>query len=144
MQKVTPTDSNGDLHERPIGELMRDLSEQIVRLVRQEAELAKTEMTEKAKGAGVGAGLFGGAGIFGLGAFATLTATIIWALVAAGLATWLSALIVTVIYALIAGIFAVTGKKKFQAVSPPVPEKTIDSVKETVQWAKTQARSNER
>ncbi|MBV8164753.1 MAG: phage holin family protein [Candidatus Eremiobacteraeota bacterium] len=135
---------HGDLHEQPIASLLRQLSDQIATLVRKEIELAKVEMTEKAQKIGVGAGLFAGAGIFGLGAFAALTATFIWALIAAGLAPWLSALIVTVVYSIVAGAFVLSGKKQLKRATPPIPEQAIDSVKETVQWAKTQTKSGVR
>ena len=57
------------------------------------------------------------------------------------MATWLAALIVTVVYAAIAGVLAATGRKQIQEATPPVPEQAIDSVKEDVQWAKTRTRS---
>jgi hypothetical protein len=51
---------------------------------------------------------------------------------------WLAALIMTVIYGAIAGVLALTGKKRVSEATPPVPEQTVDTVKEDVQWAKTQ------
>jgi uncharacterized membrane protein YqjE len=129
-----------DLYDRPTGELLRELSRQTTDLVRQEIDLAKAEMGEKGKRAGVGAGMFGGAGVFGIGAFAALTACVIAALDLA-MPLWLAALIVTVVYAAIAGVLALRGKEKVKAAGPPVPEQTKDSVKEDVQWAKTRARS---
>ena len=85
-------------HEASAAELVKQLSEQTSRLVRQEVELAKAELTVKGKQAGIGAGLFGGAGVFGLYALGALTAAAIAAL-ATAMATWLAALIVTVIWA---------------------------------------------
>lgn len=131
---------NNDLYDRPTGELLRELSQQTTELVRQEIELAKAELGEKGKQAGLGAGMFGGAGLFGVGAFAALTTTIIAALDRA-MALWLAALIVAVVYGIVAAVLAQRGKQKVQAVGAPVPEQARDSVKEDVQWAKTRMRS---
>ena len=129
-----------ELRDRPTGELLRDLSDHTTTLVKQEMELAKAELQEKGKQAGLGAGLFGAAGLFGLGAFAALTACLIAALDQV-MEIWLAALVVAVAYAVIAAVLAVTGKQKVKQAVPPVPEQAKDSVKEDVEWAKTQARS---
>ncbi len=129
-----------DLYDRPTGELLRELSQQTTDLVRQEIELAKAELGEKGKRAGIGAGMFGGAGLFGAAAFAALTVAIIAALDLA-MPLWLAALIVTVVYGIVAAVLAQTGKQKVQEAGPPVPEQTRDSMKEDVQWAKTRAQS---
>jgi uncharacterized membrane protein YqjE len=131
---------NNDLRERPTGELLKELSESTTTLVRKEIELAKAELGEKGKKAGQGAGMFGGAGLFGVFAFAVLTTCIIAALDSA-MELWLAALIVAVVYAAIAGVLALQGRNKVQEAGPPVPEQATESVKEDVQWAKTQARS---
>src|SRR5581483_634032 len=94
-------------------------------------------MTEKGKKAGIGVGMFGAAGIVGMLALLTLTACLVAAL-ATGVDVWLAALIVTVVYAAVAGGLALIAKKRVTEATPPVPEQTIDSVKEDVQWAKTQ------
>jgi hypothetical protein len=136
-----PADNaQGDLHERPIGELLKELSSETTTLVRQELELAKAEMTVKGKQAGVGVGMFGGAGVSALLGLAALTAAAIAAL-ATAVATWLAALVVAVLWLATAGLLALNGKQKVQSATPPVPEQTIESVKEDVQWAKTQAKS---
>ena len=132
--------NNNDLRERPTGELLKELSDHTTTLVRQEIELAKAELGEKGKKAGQGAGMFGGAGLFGVFAFAALTTCIIAALDTA-MPLWLAALIVTAVYAGIAGVLALQGRSKVQEAGPPVPEQATESVKEDVQWAKTQARS---
>jgi MFS family permease len=128
------------LEDRPIGDLVRQLSDQTTMLVRQEIELAKAEMTAKGKQLGAGAGLFGGAGVLGLYAVGAITACLILALSTA-VAGWLAALIVGVVYAAIAGVLALIGKKKTQAGAPPVPERAISSTKEDVEWAKTRAKT---
>jgi MFS family permease len=102
-------------------------------------ELAKAEMTVKGKRIGVGVGAFGGAGLLGLFAFGALTACFILALDLA-VAGWLAALIVAAIYALIAGVAALLGKRKVQQGSPPVPERAIESMKEDVEWTKGRAK----
>ncbi len=125
--------------DRPVAELLREFSEQTTTLVRQELELAKLELTEKGKRAGIGAGMFGGAGVVGLYAVGALTAALIIAL-ATAMTAWLAALIVGVLYAAIAGILALTGKSKVQQAVPPLPEQATESVKEDVQWTRTRAK----
>jgi uncharacterized membrane protein YqjE len=129
-----------DLRERPTSELLKQLSDQTTNLVRQEIELAKLEFREKGKKAGVGAGMFRGAGVFGLYAVGALTATIILAL-ATFLPGWVAALIVTVVYGAIAGVLALRGKSQVKEAAPPVPEQAVETTKEDVRWVKTRAQS---
>jgi len=128
----------GPPSDASIAELVKQLSEQSSRLARQEVELAKAEMTVKGKQAGIGAGMFGGAGMVGLYALGALIAAAILAL-ATAVAPWLAALIVAVVLAAIAGVLALQGKNKVQQATPPVPEQATESVKEDVEWAKTRA-----
>jgi predicted lipid-binding transport protein (Tim44 family) len=129
-----------ELRERPVGELLKQLAEETSTLVRQEMDLAKAEMAAKGKQAGLGAGMLGGAGLVGLLALGALTACLIAAL-ATTMSTWLAALIVAVVYAMVAGALALIGRSRIKDATPPVPEQTQDSVKEDVAWAKTRARS---
>jgi uncharacterized membrane protein YqjE len=129
-----------ELRDNSIGELVKDLATETSTLVRQEIELAKAELTDRGKRAGKGAGMIGAGAVVGLLALGALTAVIIAALDLA-MPTWLAALIVTVVYAAIAGVLIQIGRKQVQEAAPPVPEETIDSVKEDVQWAKTRTRS---
>ncbi len=124
--------------ERPMGELMRELSAHTSTLVHQELELAKLELTEKGKQAGTGAGMFGGAGLVGLYAAGALTACLVLAL-ATAVTGWLAALIVAVVYGAVAGVLALMGRAKVRQAVPPVPEQATESVKEDVQWTKTKA-----
>jgi uncharacterized membrane protein YqjE len=133
-------DHNNNLREHGTGELLKELSDHTTTLVRQEIELAKAELGEKGKKAGLGAGMFGGAGLFGVFAFAALTTCIIVALDSA-MPLWLATLIVAVVYGAIAAVLALQGRNKVQEAGPPVPEQASESVKEDVQWAKTQAKS---
>ena len=132
---------NGQRQEdQPLPELMKTLANQTTSLVRQEIDLAKAEFSEKGKKAGQGAGMFGGAGVIGFLALAALTAAAILGL-ATALPDWLAALIVGLVYAAVAGVLALQGKNKVQDAGPPVPEQTVETVKEDVEWAKTQKQS---
>jgi uncharacterized membrane protein YqjE len=130
-----------DLRDRSLGELLKQLSEQTTRLVHQELELAKAELSEKGKQAGQGAGMFGGAGAIGLAALGALTACFILALDTV-MPAWLAALIVAVVYGIVAFVLVKQGQARMKRAVPPVPEQTIETVKEDVEWAKTQVRSD--
>jgi uncharacterized membrane protein YqjE len=134
------TPDQNEPRERSTGDLLKELSDHTTTLVKQEIDLAKAELSEKGKKAGKGAGMFGGAGLFGVFSFAALTTCIIAAL-ESPLNLWLAALIVAVAYAAIAGVLALQGRNKVQEAGPPVPEQATESVKEDVQWAKTRAKS---
>ena len=135
--------TNDDLRDRPIGELMKQLAQETTTLVRQEIELAKAEVTEKGKKAGVGFGMWGGAGVVGLLALGALTAFFILVLDGA-MPNWAAALIVAAVYGVIAAGLYLKGKEKVEEAGPPVPEQTKETLKEDVQWAKTQTRSGGR
>jgi nitrate/nitrite transporter NarK len=124
--------------EASLAELIKQLSEQSSRLARQEVELAKAELAYKGKRAGIGAGRFGGAGVFGFYGLGALIAAAILIL-ATAITAWLAALIIAVVLAAIAGVLALQGKTQVRQATPPVPEEATESVKEDVQWAKTRA-----
>jgi hypothetical protein len=128
---------------RSVADLLKQASDQTATLVRQELELAKAELAFKGKQVGLGAGMFGGAGVFGFYAFGALTAAIILAL---GLAMtgWLAGLIVAVVYGAIAGVLALQGKRNVQAGTPPVPEQSVQSVKADLQSTKQHVREGRR
>ena len=138
-----PTHPDHDLREEGLPDLLKRLSNETTTLVKQELDLAKAEMAEKGKKAGKGAGMFGGAGLLGLGAFGALT-TFLIALLATAMATWVAALIVAVVYGAIAGVLALQGKNKIQEAAPPAPQQTVETLKEDAEWAKTQMRSDAR
>ena len=125
--------------ERSTGELVKDLSEQSTRLIRQEMELAKAELREKGKAAGVGAGMFGGAGVLGLYALGALTAAAILGL-AEAVDAWLAALIVAAVYAAIAGVLALSGRRSVEEATPPAPERAVESTKRDVDHVKNRAK----
>lgn len=117
------------------GELIGQLTDQLSRLVREEVRLAQAEVTRKAKRLGVGAGLFGGAGLVAvLGLGALVTAAVL------GLATvlpgWLAGLLVAVVLFLIAGVLALLGKKDVQQAAPPLPTETVASVQADIETVK--------
>lgn len=134
---------NSELKGQPLADLLKQLSDQTATLVRQELELAKAELGEKGKKVGLGAGMFGGAGALGLYAGGALTACLILAL-ATAVEGWLSALIVALLYGAVAGALALMGRNKVQEGAPPLPEQTVDSVKEDVQWTTQRARAARR
>jgi membrane protein len=129
--------------DRPIAELIRELSEQSSTLVHKELELAKLELAQKGERAGIGAGMFGGAGLVGLYAAGALTAAVVL-LLATTMAGWLAALVVAAAYGLIAGGLALAGRSQIQQATPPVPEQATESVKEDVRWAKAKAQQARR
>jgi len=128
--------------ERPIGDLLKDLAGQTSTLVRQEIQLAQAELTQKGKVAGRGAGMLAGAGVAALLALGALTACLIVAL-DSFMALWLAALVAAVLWAVIGGVLAARGRSELQRATPPVPQ-TVETVKEDIQWAKTQTGSASR
>ena len=128
-----------DARERPIGELVKDLSQQTSTLVRQEIELARAELQQQGKVAGKGVGMLLGAAVAGLLALGALSAALI-ALLDKARATWVAALIVMALWAVLAAVVAKAGQKSLRQATPPAPQ-TIETVKEDIQWAKNQTGS---
>jgi uncharacterized membrane protein YqjE len=147
MAEHQPTNSppapGGQAEDASFAELTKRLTEQVSRLAHDEIELAKAEMTEKGKRAGLGAGMFGGAGLLGLFALGLLTACVVAALDLA-MPLWLAALIVGLAYALGAGMLVLIGKSEVRQATPLAPERTAESVKEDVEWVRTQAKGARR
>jgi hypothetical protein len=129
-----------DKRSESTAELVKDLTREVSQLVREELALAKAEMSQKGKKAGVGAGLLSGAAVLALAAVGGSMAFLIL-LLDLWMPAWLAALIVTLVYAAAAGMVGLQGTERITEASPPVPEKTIDSVKEDVEWAKSHATS---
>ena len=132
-----------DLKERPLGELVRRLSEQTSTLVRQELDLARAELTQKGKRASRGVGLLAGAGVAALLGLGALTACLIL-LLDAVMPAWLAALLVALAYAAIAAALAASGRSRLREAGPIVPERTVETVKEDLQWARTRTPSDAR
>jgi ABC-type amino acid transport system permease subunit len=125
---------------RSIRELVDQLSEDVRGLVRAEAGVIRAELEEKARRLAVGAALVAVAGVLGLAVLGAATATAIIAL-ANVLATWLAALVVTVVLAVVAGIALLVGLKILRRGVPPAPTESVGSIKEDVSWVKARARS---
>jgi uncharacterized membrane protein YqjE len=113
-------------------------SNQAAELVRDEIKLAQLELAEKGKRAGIGAGLFGGAGLVALYGVGALIATVIM-LLATAMDAWLGGLIVAVVLLAVAGVLALTGKKQVEQATPPAPEQAIESTKADVDEIKRRA-----
>ena len=128
-----------DVTDASLGELVQRLSQQTAALVRQEMQLAQAELKEKGKRAGIGAGLFGAAGVVALAALGALVAALILA-IGEFVAMWISALIVTGALAATAGVMALAGKKQVAQATPPKPEAAIESVQADVAEIKERAR----
>ena len=127
-----------DLQDRPLSELVQEASQQTAKLVRQEIRLAQVELQQKGKRAGIGAGLFGGAGLVALYGVGALIATVIM-LLATAMDSWLAGLIVAGVLLGLAGVLALTGKKQVEQATPPAPEQAIESVQEDVDEVKARA-----
>ncbi|MGH1561546.1 phage holin family protein [Mumia sp. DW29H23] len=135
---MTQRDSRSD---ESIADLVRDMSEQTSRLVRDELRLAQAELTQKGKRAGIGIGEFGAAGLLALYGLGALFAAIIAAL-ALVMDVWLAALIVAVVLFVVGAVLALVGKKQLQQAGPPVPEHTVENVKADIAEVK-EARARE-
>jgi putative superfamily III holin-X len=126
--------------DKPLGELVQDLSRQMSTLIRQEMRLAQAELAEKGRHAGKGAGMFGGAGLVALYGVGALIAAGILGL-ATVLEPWIAAAAVGAGLLLLAGILALTGKKELDEMGPPKPEQAIESVQRDVETVKARTRS---
>jgi hypothetical protein len=133
MEGTTRFPRTGD--DRSVGELVNQLSQQTSTLVRQELQLAQTELQEKGKRMGVGAGMFGGAGLVALYGVGALVAA---AIIGIGtlLEPWIAALIVGVVLLAVAGVLALTGRKQVERGTPPLPRQAIESAKRDIDEVK--------
>jgi uncharacterized membrane protein YqjE len=127
-----------DLSERPVGDLVQQLSQQTAALVRQEMRLATAELQEKGKRAGIGAGMFGGAGVVALYGVGALIAAVIL-LIGTALAPWLAAVIVGAVLLAVAGVLALLGRKQVDKATPPKPERAMESIQRDVAHVKERA-----
>ena len=132
--------TRNELRDRPLGEVAKELTSDVSLLVRQEIELAKAEMAAKARTAALGLGLLGGAGVVALCAAGAVTAFLILVF-SLFLPHWLAALLVGLCLAVVASVLLKQGKERIDDAGKPVPEQTIETVKEDMEWVKTQASS---
>jgi uncharacterized membrane protein YqjE len=138
MPETTDRGPN-QLGDQSVSDLVKQLSEQTATLVRQEMRLAQTELQEKGKKAGIGAGMFGAGGLVAFFGAATLIAAAVLAL-ATAVDPWLAAVIVGVVLLAVAGGAAMMGKKQIEEATPPAPETAMRSVKRDVDTVKRRAR----
>jgi|ERR1022692_3911003 MFS family permease len=122
----------------PTGDLVKQMTEQVSGLIRDELKLAEIEMTRKGARAGRGIGIFGGSGVIALYAVGCLLAAAI-AGIATAVSVWLAALIVGVVLLGVAGIGALAGRSQLKKATPAVPEETVQSVKADVEEIKERA-----
>lgn len=136
MTEHISTHSSTATDDQSLGELISRVSEQTSRLIRDELRLAQLEMAEKTKKAGIGAGLFGGAGLFSLYGMACFVAAAILA-IAGPLTAWAAALIVGGALFAVAGIAALIGRREVGQATPPIPAEAVEGVKQDVQTLKS-------
>jgi uncharacterized membrane protein YqjE len=139
MERVAGVEQQSSAQDRSAGELVKQLSEQVSVLVRDELKLARLEMTRKGKQAGLGAGMLGGSALMALYGVGCLIACVIIALSGA-VAAWLAALIVGAALLAAAGVAALLGKGRLQNATPPVPEEAVEGIKTDVEEIKERAR----
>ena len=134
------TATEADSSDKSIGTLVKEIATDLSTLVRKEIELAKVELKQEASKGGKAAGLLGGAGLAGWMTALFVSLAIVWLLDAVMDAGW-AALIVAVVWAIIGAVLFSAGRKKLSQVDPK-PERTVRTVKEDVEWAKTRSGSN--
>jgi Putative Actinobacterial Holin-X, holin superfamily III len=124
--------------ERSAGELVKQLSEQVSALVRDELKLAQLEMTRKGKQAGAGAGLLGGGALVAVYGIGCLIACMVLALSGA-MPAWAAALIVGAALLAVAAVLALLGQGRLRKATPPVPAQAVDSIKTDVEEIRERA-----
>jgi hypothetical protein len=137
---ATRNETENELRKRPLGEVAKGLTSDLSLLVRQEIELAKAEMAQKGRTAASGIGMFGGAGIVALCAAGALTTCLVLVF-SLFLPDWAAALLIGAVLSAVVYVLVRQGKERVADAGKPVPEQTIETVKEDVQWAKTRASS---
>jgi hypothetical protein len=141
MNQVSQVNASGDnaAPEHSTAELVKQLTEQVSTLLRDELKLAQVEMTSKGTQAGLGAGLLGGGCLIALYGAGCLIACAIIGL-SHVVQPWLAALVVGAALLAIAGVAALVGKGRIQQATPPVPTEAAGSVKTDVQEIKERVR----
>lgn len=129
-----------ELRQESFGQLLGELSADTSHLVKQEINLARAELAQKARAAGRGVGMLVGAAIAAALFLQAFTALLI-IILDAFLDLWLAALIVTLLWLIIAAALAAAGRAALKQAAPPVPEQTVETMKENVEWAKHPTRS---
>ncbi|HEY9349805.1 MAG TPA: phage holin family protein [Acidothermales bacterium] len=132
---MTTNDTGQPASDASTAELVSRLGEQVSTLIRSELRLAQVELQEKGKRAGIGVGLFGGAGLVALFGAGALVACAILAL-ALIMDAWLAALIVGVVLLAVAGILALVGRSQVRRAAPPLPTEAVEGIKQDIQTVK--------
>jgi uncharacterized membrane protein YqjE len=122
--------------EKSLGDLVSELTSEFSELVNTHVALAKAELKQDARQAGRAGGMVGGAGVAALVAVLMLSAAAAWDLAEVMAPGW-AFLIVGAVWAIVAGVLALTGKKKLDEMDPG-PRQTMDEIEEDKQWLKTQ------
>lgn len=128
-----PTHEGGT---RSLGEILGEVTTDLSTLFKQEVELAKVELKQEATKAGKGVGMFAGAGVAGLLLLVFLSLTVMF-LLDEQIPTWVAAAIVTLVWAVIAAVLALVGRKNLKKANPQLPQ-TQQTLKEDAQWARAQ------
>jgi Flp pilus assembly protein TadB len=136
----TSHDSARANDDRSAAELIKQVSEQTSKLVRQEIALARLEIREKIKHFEIGAGLLGAAAFFAVFGAATLIAALVLVL-ATAMEAWLAALVVAVVLLAGAGIMALGGKRQIAEATPPAPEQAVENVQADIEEVKRSVRA---
>lgn len=126
-----------DRSDRSLGTLFSDLSRQLSTLVRQEIDLARTEVTTTATESARDAGLIGAGGVLLHAALLGALATVVLILVKLGIEPWLAALLVTVAVAVLGAALALRGRDQLRQRSL-VPKRTMETLRDDAEWAKEQ------
>jgi hypothetical protein len=132
--------------DQSVGDILKGISDDVKLLVRDEVQLAKSELIPSARNAGIGAGMFGAAGYFAICALSVLYFAAAFGLVALGLAEWLAFLIVGVVLLIIAGILGLIGYTRVRKIKAPEAtiasaNQTVDQVRQAAQHALAAARA---
>ena len=122
------------MEDRSLGELVGDMSRELSTLMRKEVELAKVETKDELSKAGRAGAMLGAGAAIGYAALLLLSFALAWGLAEVMAAGW-AFLIVGVLHAVVAAVLVRQGRERMRAVKP-VPEQTVETLKEDVQWAK--------
>jgi uncharacterized membrane protein YqjE len=127
--------ANAKSDDRSVTDLVKDVTELVPQLVRDELKLAQLELTRKGKEAGLGAGMFAGSGLIALYGIGSLIAAAIVA-ISGAIAAWLAALIVGAALLAVAGIVSLAGRSRMKRATPPVPRQAVESVQADIREIK--------
>jgi hypothetical protein len=136
----TSHDASQAHDDRSAADLIKQVSEQTSKLVRQEIALARLEIREKIKHFGIGAGLVGAAALVGLFGAGTVVAALVLVL-ATAMDAWIAALVVAAVLLGGAGIMALAGKRQIEQATPPAPEQAVENVQADIEEVKRSVRA---